>query len=131
MCLSDTDKHKETMKGVERESGAVPESVMDAVNQTLANVEEVQSHLHEFLSLSDPEVLTKMPPLQRAQSLFLLAKITSALYACKSSYGRQSLFFSFYFLRENKNHWITSSSLIPLEVIVIFVSSLISSEVEV
>ncbi|KAI9106633.1 hypothetical protein K1719_022161 [Acacia pycnantha] len=71
------------MKGVERDGSAVPESVMDAVNQTLANVEEVQSHLHEFLSLSDPEVLAQMPPLQRAQSLFLLAKITSTLYTLK------------------------------------------------
>lgn len=71
------------MKGVARDGGAVPESVMDAVNQTLTNVEEVQSHLHEFLSLSDPEVLSQMPPLQRAQSLFLLAKITSTLYTLK------------------------------------------------
>ncbi|XP_054796770.1 uncharacterized protein LOC129302119 [Prosopis cineraria] len=71
------------MKGVARDGGAVPESVMDAVNQTLTNVEEVQSHLHEFFVSSDPEVLSQMPTLQRAQSLFLLAKITSTLYTLK------------------------------------------------
>lgn len=66
-----------------RESSVVPDSVMDSVNRTLVNVEEVRAHLPGLLSLSDPEVLAEMPPLQRAQSLLLLAKVTSTLFACK------------------------------------------------
>ncbi|TKY74804.1 Nuclear nucleic acid-binding protein C1D [Spatholobus suberectus] len=63
------------------ESGAVPEPVMDAVNTTLSNLRQLRTHFHEFLSLSDPQILAQMPPLQRAHSLFILAKITSTLLA--------------------------------------------------
>lgn len=73
-----------TMEVSERESSIVPESAMDPVNRTLINVEEVGAILPDFLSLSDPEVLSQMQPLQRAQSLLLLAKITSTLFACKN-----------------------------------------------
>ncbi|KAF3446186.1 hypothetical protein FNV43_RR11365 [Rhamnella rubrinervis] len=66
-----------------RESPVVPDSVMDSINRTLINVEEVRAHLPEFLSLFDPEVLAEMPPLQRAQSLLLLAKVTSTLFAVR------------------------------------------------
>ncbi|KAF3446188.1 hypothetical protein FNV43_RR11367 [Rhamnella rubrinervis] len=66
-----------------RESPVVPDSVMDSINRTLINVEEVRAHLPEFLSLFDPEVLAEMPPLQRAQSLLLLAKVTSTLFALR------------------------------------------------
>ena len=73
------------MKGSESVSAAVPESVMVAVKRTLANVEDVQTHLNKFLSLSDPEVLAGMQPLQRAQSLLLLAKVTTTLFTGKLS----------------------------------------------
>ncbi|KAL5558238.1 hypothetical protein UlMin_034449 [Ulmus minor] len=66
------------MEGEGRES-PVPESVMDSVKRTLANVEKVQTHFPDLLALSDPEVLSQMPPLQRAQSLLLLAKVTTTL----------------------------------------------------
>ncbi|XP_038695631.1 nuclear nucleic acid-binding protein C1D-like [Tripterygium wilfordii] len=65
------------------ESTAVPESVLDSATRTLANVEQVEAHLPELLSLSDPEVLAKLPPLQRAQSLLLLAKATTALFTLR------------------------------------------------
>lgn len=80
MCLFE-NKKKMKGKGV---ASAVPEAVMDAVKQTLGNIEGMQSQLHEFLALSDPDVLSQMQPLQRAQSLFLLAKITTTLFACMS-----------------------------------------------
>lgn len=65
-------------------SSVVPESAVEAVTRTLANVEQVQSHLLEFLSLAeDPDVLAQMPPLQRAQCLFALAKATTLLFSLK------------------------------------------------
>ncbi|XP_027355676.1 nuclear nucleic acid-binding protein C1D [Abrus precatorius] len=70
------------VKGSEKSEGsAVPESAMDAVNTTLSNLHQLRTHFHDFLSLSDPHLLSQMPPIQRAQSLFLLAKITSTLLA--------------------------------------------------
>ncbi|XP_020237869.1 nuclear nucleic acid-binding protein C1D [Cajanus cajan] len=63
------------------ESGAVPEGVMDAVNSTLSNLQQLRTHFQHFLSLSDPQLLSQMPPLQRAHSLFIFSKITSTLLA--------------------------------------------------
>ncbi|KAL9313223.1 hypothetical protein ACSQ67_018675 [Phaseolus vulgaris] len=63
------------------ESGAVPEAVMDAANTTLSNLQLLRTHFNDFLSLSDPQFLSQMPPLQRAHALFILAKITSTLLA--------------------------------------------------
>nr|ACU19282.1 unknown [Glycine max] len=63
------------------ESGAVPEPVMDSVNTTLSNLQQLRTHFNEFLSLSDPQTLSQMPPLHRAHSLFILAKVTSTLLA--------------------------------------------------
>ncbi|TXG62275.1 hypothetical protein EZV62_013638 [Acer yangbiense] len=62
-------------------SHAVPESVMDAVKKTLYNVEQVKTHLNEFLSQADPETLAAMPPLERARAHFLIAKATTVLYS--------------------------------------------------
>lgn len=70
------------MEGGVRESSVIPDSVMDSVNRTLANVEDVQTHLLNFLSLYDPHVLSQMPPLQRAQTLLTLAKATTTLFTC-------------------------------------------------
>ncbi|KAK8536142.1 hypothetical protein V6N13_009520 [Hibiscus sabdariffa] len=71
------------MEGGERGSSAIPESVMNSVNTTLVNVENLRTHLLQFLSLSDPDVLAEMPPLQRAQALFTLAKATTTLFALR------------------------------------------------
>ncbi|KAI5403872.1 hypothetical protein KIW84_051135 [Lathyrus oleraceus] len=65
------------------ESIAVPESVMDSVNTTLSNLHELRSHFEQFLPLMNPQILSQIPPLQRAHSLFLLSKITSTLLALK------------------------------------------------
>ncbi|XP_021746284.1 nuclear nucleic acid-binding protein C1D-like [Chenopodium quinoa] len=65
-------------------SNIIPEKVMEGVRTTLANIDELQSNFDEFLSLtSDPEVLSQLPPLERAQSLLLLAKLTSVLLSVK------------------------------------------------
>lgn len=61
-------------------SKIIPEKVMEGVRRTLANIDELQSKFDEFLSLaSDPDVLSQLPPLERAQSLLLLSKLTSVL----------------------------------------------------
>lgn len=67
----------------QRESSSlVPEPVLDSAKTTLADLEQVEIHLLQFLSQYDPEDLAEMPPLQRAHSLFLLAKATTILFAC-------------------------------------------------
>ncbi|CAJ1973633.1 unnamed protein product [Sphenostylis stenocarpa] len=63
------------------ESSAVPEPVVDAANTTLSNLQQLRTHFNDFLSLSDPQTLSQMPPLQRAHTLFILTKITSTLLA--------------------------------------------------
>jgi exosome complex protein LRP1 len=73
------------MEGGVRESTVVPDSVMESVNRTLAGVVEMEAHLLHFLSLSDPDVLSEMPPLQRAQAMLLLARATSTLFTCTES----------------------------------------------
>lgn len=72
------------MEGGVRESTVVPEKVMDSVKKTLDNVEKVQTHLLPFLSIAETDVLAQMHPLQRAQSMLLLAKATTNLFACKN-----------------------------------------------
>lgn len=55
----------------QRESSSlVPEPVLDSAKTTLADLEQVEIHLLQFLSQYDPEDLAEMPPLQRAHSLF-------------------------------------------------------------
>ncbi|GAB4854649.1 hypothetical protein Ancab_023231 [Ancistrocladus abbreviatus] len=71
------------MEGKLDSSGVVPVGVMEAVKRTLANVEELKTNFDEFLSLSDPKVLAELPPLQRAQSLLLLAKAVSTLFTVR------------------------------------------------
>lgn len=70
---------------VEKESSSVvPDRVMEGVRRTLVNIDELKSNFDEFLSLSsDPEVLAELPPLERAQSLLLLAKTTSVLLSVR------------------------------------------------
>ncbi|KAE8735907.1 pentatricopeptide repeat-containing protein [Hibiscus syriacus] len=71
------------MEGGEIGSSAIPESVMSSVNTTLVNVENLRTHLLQFLSLSDPDVLAEMSPLQRAQAFFSLAKASTTLFALR------------------------------------------------
>lgn len=72
------------MEAENERSKVVPERVMEGVRRTMANIDELKSNFDEFLSLSsDPEVLAELPPLERAQSLLLLAKTTSVLLAVR------------------------------------------------
>ncbi|CAK9149533.1 unnamed protein product [Ilex paraguariensis] len=69
--------------GKESSSGVVPDSVMEAVKRTSNNIEELRTPFVEFLSLCDADVLAEMQPLHRAHSLFLLAKVTTTLFALR------------------------------------------------
>ncbi|CAJ2675083.1 unnamed protein product [Trifolium pratense] len=72
------------VKSNELENVTVPESTtLETLNRTLYNVEQLQLELPEFLSNSDPDLLSQLPLLQRAQSLFTLAKLTSTLFSLK------------------------------------------------
>ncbi|XVE97328.1 hypothetical protein REPUB_Repub03eG0010100 [Reevesia pubescens] len=71
------------MEGSERGGSVIPESVMNSVKTTLVNLENLKTHLLQFLSLSDPDVLAQMPPLQRAQAFFLLAKVTTTIFTLR------------------------------------------------
>uniref|UniRef100_A0A5B7AN26 Nuclear nucleic acid-binding protein C1D n=1 Tax=Davidia involucrata TaxID=16924 RepID=A0A5B7AN26_DAVIN len=66
-----------------KESRVVPESVMEAVKRTSNNIEEFRTHFLDFLPLCDGEVLSELLPLQRAQSLLLLAKATTTLFTLR------------------------------------------------
>ncbi|VVB17245.1 unnamed protein product [Arabis nemorensis] len=56
---------------------------MEAVKETLANLEELKPQLEEMISLARPEVLAQMQPLQRAKTMYLLAEATTTLFALK------------------------------------------------
>ncbi|XP_047966796.1 nuclear nucleic acid-binding protein C1D-like [Salvia hispanica] len=64
-------------------SKVVPESVMEAVNRTRSNIDEVQANLDELLSCYDKETLATMEPLERARIHLLIAKTTTTLFALK------------------------------------------------
>lgn len=64
------------------QSSVIPDSVIDSATTTLRNLEQLEIHLTELLSLSDSDSLAELPPLERAQSLLLLAKATTILFAC-------------------------------------------------
>jgi hypothetical protein len=85
------------VKSNEVEGVTVPESSLETLNRTLYNLEQIESQLPEFLSNSDPDLLSQLPLLQRAQSLFTLAKLTSTLFSCSYFKSTPS---TFYF----KNH---------------------------
>ncbi|THG00047.1 hypothetical protein TEA_018108 [Camellia sinensis var. sinensis] len=71
------------MEGGGSDNILVPESVIEVVKRISSNMEEFRTHFVDFLSLCDPQVLSEMLPLQRAQSLLLLAKATTTLFTCK------------------------------------------------
>ncbi|CAO2815964.1 unnamed protein product [Amaranthus hypochondriacus] len=65
-------------------SNIVPEKVLEGVRTILANIDELKSNFDEFISLaSDSEIISQLPPLERAQSLLLLAKLTSVLLSVR------------------------------------------------
>ncbi|KAK9100177.1 hypothetical protein Scep_023607 [Stephania cephalantha] len=63
----------------EEENSVIPESVIEAAKRTSSHVEELRTHFTDFLTMADAELLAEMPPLERAQSLFALAKAVSTL----------------------------------------------------
>ncbi|CAL5327350.1 unnamed protein product [Camellia sinensis] len=71
------------MEGGGSDNILVPESVIEVVKRISSNMEEFRTHFVDFLSLCDPQVLSEMLPLQRAQSLLLLAKATTTLFTLK------------------------------------------------
>ncbi|PIA45880.1 hypothetical protein AQUCO_01600257v1 [Aquilegia coerulea] len=64
-----------------KESSLIPESVIEAANKSSTNAEDLNVELQNLLSIisQQPDVLSQMPPLQRAQSLLLLARASSVL----------------------------------------------------
>ncbi|KAK4792019.1 hypothetical protein SAY86_022454 [Trapa natans] len=70
---------------MEEESGdsIVPETVMDSVRRTSADLQRVSSCLPEFLSLTDPDVLADLQPLRRAQCMLVLAKSATTLLSLR------------------------------------------------
>ncbi|OWM86809.1 nuclear nucleic acid-binding protein C1D [Punica granatum] len=68
---------------VESGDSIVPENVMDSVNRTSADLQRLSSSFPEFLSLTDPDVLTQVHPLQRAQAMLVLAKSATTLLALR------------------------------------------------
>ncbi|CAN0860654.1 Nuclear nucleic acid-binding protein C1D [Linum grandiflorum] len=64
-------------------STIIPKSALDSVNTTLTNLEQVEQNLLQFLSLANPDVISEMPPLERAQSLLMVAKATTVLFALR------------------------------------------------
>lgn len=67
------------MQRGQSDSKIVPEPVMDSVNRTLVGLDELRNNFLHFLTLCEPEVLEEMPPIDRAQSLLLLARATSTI----------------------------------------------------
>ena len=74
----------------------MPESVMEAVNRTLKNVEDVRTHFPDFLNQCTPTYLAQLDPLERAQSLLLLAKATTVLFACMFIFLAFFFFYGFF-----------------------------------
>ncbi|XP_047313994.1 nuclear nucleic acid-binding protein C1D [Impatiens glandulifera] len=60
-------------------ASVVPESIVEAATRTCSNLENFRSHFLEFLPLCDAETLAELPPLQRAETILLLAKATTTL----------------------------------------------------
>ncbi|KAK7377116.1 hypothetical protein VNO80_02536 [Phaseolus coccineus] len=71
------------VKGSEIDGVEVPEAMIETLNRTLGSLQQLETELPQFLSLSDPDLLAQLPLLQRAQSLFSLAKLASTLFSLK------------------------------------------------
>ncbi|KAL3650927.1 hypothetical protein CASFOL_007330 [Castilleja foliolosa] len=64
-------------------SKVIPEGVMGAIKRTSSNIDEVISSFEELLSHCTNETLSRMEPLERAQALLLVAKVTTTLFALR------------------------------------------------
>ncbi|XP_071730403.1 uncharacterized protein [Rutidosis leptorrhynchoides] len=65
-------------------ASVIPESVMESLNRTSNNFTEFTSQFQHFLPLcSEADVISELDPIQRAQSLLLLAKATTTLFTLK------------------------------------------------
>lgn len=61
----------------------VPESVRESVNRTSNNFAEFTTQFQDFLPLCcEADVISELDPIQRAQSLLLLAKASTTLFTC-------------------------------------------------
>ncbi|XP_060172171.1 uncharacterized protein LOC132603228 isoform X2 [Lycium barbarum] len=69
--------------GSSSNSKAIPDSVMEAVKRTSKNIDDLSNNLDEFLSLYGADVFPELGPLQQAESLLLLAKATTTLFALR------------------------------------------------
>lgn len=66
------------------DDGVVPLRVIEAVNKTQSNLQELSTNLDQFLSIfNDSDEFLALPPLQRAHSFLLLARAVSALFAVR------------------------------------------------
>jgi len=70
------------VKGSEIDGVEVPEAMIETLNRTLGSLQQLETELPQFLSLSDPDLLAQLPLLERAHSLFSLAKLASTLFSC-------------------------------------------------
>ncbi|ESW33075.1 hypothetical protein PHAVU_001G041300 [Phaseolus vulgaris] len=71
------------VKGSEIDGVEVPEAMIETLNRTLGSLQQLETELPQFLSLSDPDLLAQLPLLERAHSLFSLAKLASTLFSLK------------------------------------------------
>ncbi|KAL9233929.1 hypothetical protein vseg_008861 [Gypsophila vaccaria] len=69
---------------VDNTSSVVPQKMLEGVKKTMENMAEIESNFDEYMSLvSDPNVLAQLSPLDRAQSLLNLSKLTSVLLSVR------------------------------------------------
>ncbi|KAM7255574.1 hypothetical protein ACFE04_008472 [Oxalis oulophora] len=61
----------------------IPESVMESVKLTTANLELLSSQLLDFVSTADSQVLADMAPLQRANVLLMISKATTIIFSLR------------------------------------------------
>ncbi|XP_068648229.1 uncharacterized protein [Aristolochia californica] len=65
----------------------IPEIVLESTAKTLSNLEELKSHLFDFLAVAEPDACAEMMPLQRAHALLTLAKTISTLFTLRLRCG--------------------------------------------
>ncbi|PHT26910.1 hypothetical protein CQW23_33485 [Capsicum baccatum] len=76
-----TEKECGSSTSSSKSSKPIPDSVMEAVKRTSKNIDDLSSNVDELLSLYGADAFPEMGPLQQAQSLILLAKATTTLFA--------------------------------------------------
>ncbi|KAF3623557.1 hypothetical protein FXO38_12197 [Capsicum annuum] len=78
-----TEKECGSSTSSSKSSKPIPDSVMEAVKRTSKNIDDLSSNVDELLSLYGADAFPEMGPLQQAQSLILLAKATTTLFALR------------------------------------------------